>query len=47
MEEKNLFRQEKANFDDERKRFTEAAIRLGREVNSLSLDEVEHSEDER
>ena len=31
-EEIRLFKQEKKTFDDERKKFTEAAIKLGQEV---------------
>lgn len=35
-EQKRCFFQEKANFEKERKHFTEAAIRLGREVNIVN-----------
>ena len=34
-EQRKLFQQQKANFEEERKKFTEAAIRLGMEVSGI------------
>ena len=35
--ERKLFKEQKANFDEERRVFTDAAIRLGREVGKIFI----------